>query len=99
MNEATLIKTLSDTHVLPIIASAIYDFVKQTHYQPELVRVNASLRMAVIKELINGPLDFLPADAVAEPIWIDNIPMIFAKDLGESYVVITNKRIRKELRL
>lgn len=96
--EALLIKALSDTHVWPIITAAVDSFTARTYCQPELIKIASSLRVAVIKELINNA-DMQAIDAIAEPLWVDGIPLIFSKDLGEHFVVLTNRQINKELRI
>lgn len=96
--EAQIIGFLADTKVWPILISSLNDYVRQTYCQPELIRVASSLRVAIIRELINDSSQ-LAIDAIAEPLWVDGIPLIFSKDLGEHYIVFTNKQIRKELRL
>lgn len=93
--EDLVIRTLRKASVISIIATNMDAFQRMTGSLPELIELHSNLRVSVIKELIN--VEGMEAiDAVAEPIWIDGVPIVFNTN-STCYIRYTNKRTGKEL--
>jgi hypothetical protein len=94
--EAETIKLASEGTILDMIIIQIGAFQAVTYSRPELVVITNKLRPAMARELIML-MGLTPQEAVAEPIWLDGIPVVFSAKLGEHYIRVSHRGIQKEL--
>lgn len=96
--EDRTIALLDKTSVIDCIIIQARDFAALYGSRPEVILITSKARMALTQELIK--VLGVPADsAVSEPCWLDGIPILFSKTLGEHYLHLFNKRIGKDLYL
>ena len=81
---------LNRNKVMDVVAIQLRDFIHVHKCRPELIVLSNLLRSTVVKELMESGMD--SSDAVAEPIWIDEVPILFrSKLLGDNYMILWNK--------
>lgn len=81
---------LNRSKVMDIVAIQLRDFIHVHKCRPELIVLSNKLRASVVSELMEDGMD--ASDAVAEPIWIDGIPILFRSTLlGDNYMILWNK--------
>ena len=98
---------LSRCSIVDVLEVQMSDFQEKYRDRPTIVVMHVNLKGAFIKEVYqaNGfdiggkhPPNWFEK-AVVEPIWLNNgVPLVF-RNLGDSYMQVTNNRIRKELTL
>jgi hypothetical protein len=88
-----IVETLKEASVLKTIAWQVVAFKTAFKRRPNLVEVSRLLKPAVCKELI---LDhgMSPDAAVVEPLWLDDVPIIFTKLEEGTFVEVQGSKGR-----
>ena len=88
---------LSDCSIIDVVAIKIKQFETQFGTGPSLLILSRSLKGPLIREVFQASK--ATADVqVAEPVWINQLPLIF-RNMGDTYLRVANNRIGKELTL
>ena len=96
--EAVIRSILVEASVLHVVLCQCDLFRFKFGHRPELITVAATCRMALTVDLIKR-LKLHPSEAIQEPILIDGVPAVYSFELGETYLKLTNRRIKAELTL
>lgn len=98
---------LSRCSIVDVLEVQMADFKEMYQDRPTCVVMHINLKGAFIKEVFlqnghaagksHGPEFF--EKIVLEPIWLNNGAPLLFRNLGDSFMQVTNNRIRKELTL
>lgn len=92
--ELRTLDTLRRSSLMAIVEANVTYFTKAHGSRPELIVLHSSLRSTLAVELIKAA-GMQPTDAVAEPMWIDGVPLIYSATLN-GFIFMFNKKLQKE---
>ena len=81
---------------LDVIVSQIERFRSVHRHAPSICIVHAKCRSGVVRALIQQ-LDWLPEDAIAEPIYMNSVPIVFQQFSTELFILCKSSSAQETL--
>lgn len=92
------VRVLNRTSIFEVINLQIELFEITHGSKPQVIFLSSLVRTAFTKELIQR-FGMPPDAAICEPMWIDQMPILYSKKMGDDFIQLINQHTKKELSL